>query len=277
MTVVKIVGLANATLAFMKKLPILVLTALLACFLPLRAQQAPVSSNPYDTLGRVLKPIATVFTPEATNHALSLSVVLEEMTGVPPELLGARYELLLQPPEHLLLRGVYNGTPVALCRAGNAVWVSPNGAPFNDLTNPPGDAPRHKKKKAQGLEPMVLPFPPQQLALLPILFQVKEVAAVQGLRTLEVRLMPELAKNLGVQEWYAQLTLTPGEKPEHLRLIGPGWSMAVRIERLESASSLPPETWAAPANAQRLDATQAQAWIEELSRRVDTYRPAPSR
>ncbi|XHR28988.1 MAG: hypothetical protein ACFUZC_00175 [Chthoniobacteraceae bacterium] len=261
----------------MKKLPTLVLIALLACYLPLRAQQAPVSSNPYDTLGRVLTPIASVFTPEAANHALSLSVVLEEMTGLPPELLGARYELLLQPPEHLLIRGVYNGTPVALCRAGNSVWVSPSGAPFADLANPPGEPPRHKKKKAQGLEPMVLPFPPQQLALLPILFHVKEVAPVQGLRTLEVRLMPELAKSLGAQEWHAQMTLTPGEKLDHLRLVGPGWSMTVRIERLESAPSLPPETWRAPADAQWLDATQVEAWITELSRRVDTYRPAPNR
>jgi hypothetical protein len=261
----------------MKKLPTLFLIALLACFLPLQAQQPAASSNPYDTLGRVLTPIASVFSPEAEKHALALSVVLEEMTGLPPEMLGARYELLLQPPEHLLIRGVYNGTPTTLCRAGNSVWVSPNAAPFTDLSNPPGEPVRHKKKKSQGLEPMVLPFPPQQLALLPILFQVKEVAPFQGLRTLEASLMPELAKSLGVEEWTAQLALNPAEKPERLRLIGPGWSMAVRIERLEVSPSLPPETWQAPANALRLEAPQVEQWLQELSRRVDTYRPVPNR
>jgi hypothetical protein len=264
----------------MKKLPILCFTALFACITPLRAQQAPSNSNPnpYDTLSRVLTPLASIFSPEAEKHALSATFVLEEMSGMPPGLSGASFDVLLEPPVRFLVRTNYNGTPVTVCRNGDFIWISPNVPPFSALANPPTEGAPHKKKKnASGLGPMVLPFPPQQLALLPMLFQVREAASTQGLRNLEIRLMPELAKNLGVEEWCAQLALTPAEKPQRLRLIGPGWSMSLKVANLEVMAGLPPETWKAPEGAILLDAPKVEAWMSELSRRVDTYRPTPNR
>lgn len=261
----------------MKKLPILCLTALLACITPLHAQQAPASANPYDTLSRVLTPIASVFSPEARQHALSATFVLEEMTGLPPEMAGTRFDLLLEPPEHFLLRGTYNGTPVSICRAGDSVWISPNVPPFSELANPPGEPIHHKKKKNAGLPPLVLPFPPQELALLPILFQVKEALPEDGLRMLKVQFMPEMAKSLGVEEWSARLALNAAEKPERLRIVGPGWSMSLRVEHLEISPSLPAETWQPQGDAVQLDAPKVEQWMRELSNKVDAYRPAPNR
>ena len=238
-----------------------------------QAPQSPTQtpSNPYDTLGRVLTPIASVFTPEAPRRALSATLVLEQMTDLPPELTGSRVELLLQPPEHFLLRGSYNGVPVTLCRAGNAIWVTPNIPPFSLLANPPG-APASMKAKG-GLEPMILPFPPQQLALLPLFFKIKEGTPEQGLRTLDVRLMPELARSLGVEEWSLRLSLNAAEQLMRLRVAGPGWSLAARVERLEFAASLPPATWKAPADALRLDAGKVDQWQRELSRQMEGNRP----
>ena len=193
-----------------------------------------------------------------------------------PELAGARVELLLEPPDHLLLRGLYAGTPVTLCRAGNAVWITPNTPPFNALANPPGEPPHKHKKKKQGgggLEPMVLPFSPQQLALLPILFQVKEAEPEQGLRTLEVRLMPELAHSLGVEEWSVRLSLNAAEQLARLRILGPGWTLAARVERLDYAAQLPAATWQPTGDAVQLDAPKVEQWMQELSRQVDAHRP----
>ena len=259
----------------MKKLPRLLLAALFA-FAPLvRAQQPSPTTNPYDLLSRVLVPIASVFSPEAKQHALSATLVLEAMTDLPPELAGTRVELLVQPPDHALLRGVYGGKLVTLCRAGEAVWIAPNILPSDTLAPPPVAEPvaRKKKKHQEGLGQMVLPIPPQQLALLPVLLQAKDVGEEKGLRTLEVKLMAELAHGLGVDGWSARLSLNAAGQPARLSLLGPGWSLTARVERLEYATSLPAATWQAPANALNLDAQQIQGWVDVIGRQMAGAQP----
>ena len=252
----------------MKKSLLLLLSALVAFVAPLSAQQP---ANPYDLLSRVLTPIATVFSPEATPRALSLSLVLEGMTDLPPELAGARVEILVQPPYRVLLRTTYGNQIVTLCRVGDSLWITPNTPPFSALANPPEG--KKKKGRLPGLAPIVLPFPPQQLVLLPILFQVREGAPDQDLRTLDVKLMPELARSLGVEEWSARISVGPGEKPARLRVLGPGWSVMARVERLDYAESLPATTWQAPEGALHLDSRQVTQWTDYLGRQVDAYRP----
>lgn len=262
----------------MKKLPLLLLAAL-AAFAPLLPAQQPGASqqpaNPYDLLSRVLTPIATVFSPEAAPRALSLTFALEGMTDLPPELAGARVEILVQPPDRALLRSTYGGQVVTLCREGDSLWITPNTPPFSALANPPEGLSKAKTKKGRSavLPPIALPFPPQQLALLPILFQVREGAQEQGLRTLDVKLMSELARNLGVEEWSAWIAVGPGEKPARVRVLGPGWSVSVRVERLEYAERLPAATWQAPEGAIRLNARQVTQWSDFLGRQMEAYRP----
>ncbi len=252
----------------MKKLSLLLLATGFA-FAPLTRAQQPVA-NPYDLLSRTLVPIASVFSPEAKQHALSTTLVLEEMTDLPPELVGARLELLLQPPDRALLRGLYNGKIVTLCRAGDAVWIAPKMPPFDTLALPPANEPPLKKKKhrTEGLGQMILPVPPQQLALLPILLQAKDLGDEKGLRTLEVKLMAELARGLGVEDWSLKLTLNAAGQPVRLRLVGPAWSLSARVERLEYATSLPAATWQAPADAVHLDPRQIQLWADLIARQM---------
>ena len=252
----------------MKKLPFLF--AALFAFAPLVRAQQQSAPNPYDLLSRALTPIASVFTPEAKLRALSATLVLEAMTDLPPELAGTRVELLVQPPDCALLRGLYGGKLVTVCRAGDAVWISPNIPPFDTLATPPAGEPSapKKKKRPEGLGQMVLPIPQQQLALLPVLLQAKDVGEEQGLRTLEVRLMAELARSLGVEGWSAKLSLTAAGQPARLSLVGPGWSLTARVERLEYATSLPESTWQAPADALLLNARQIQALANQIERQM---------
>jgi len=121
---------------------------------------------------------------------------------------------------------------------------------------------------------MVLPFPPQYLALLPILFQVKDAGEEHGMRALDVKLMPELAKGLGTEEWKARITVNPASQLSQLRILGPGWQLSLRVERLEYATELPIATWQAPRNALLLNAQQTQLWIQEIGRQVELHRPA---
>lgn len=259
----------------MKKLLISFFAAMVLLPAVVQAQQA-TPANPYDVLSRVLVPIASVFSPTAKQHALSAVLVLEEMTDLPPELAGSRVELLLQPPDRVLIRGIYAGKTATLCRAGESVWITPNTPPFDALANPPDEILKKKKKKKHdsgALGPMVLPFPPQQLVFLPILLQAKDAGEENGLRMLDVKLMPELAKGLGVEDWSARLSLTPANQPVRLQILGPGWSMTAKVESLEYAKELPDVTWLPPGNAVVLDAQQVQQWVDVIGRQVDTHRP----
>jgi len=260
----------------MKKITCVLLSSLFAFLAPVRAQSPAL--NAYDLLSRALQPIASVFSPEAKAHALSATLILESMTDLPPELVGARVELLLQPPERLLIRGPYNGQMVTICRDGESVWITPNVPPFAALANLPGAVSKKKKKKhvSEGLAPMVLPFTPQQLALLPVLFQVRDAGEDQGLRVLEVRLMSELARSLGVEDWSARLSLSGVGAPVRIRVFGPGWSIAVRVEHLEYATQLPAATWEPVGDAVRLDALQVRQWIDALGLQVESHRPNPA-
>jgi len=256
----------------MKKIILLFLAIALALAAPLRAQQP--EANPYDLLSRALTPIASVFSPETETHALSATLVLEEMTGLSPELVGMRVDLALQPPDRLLVRFPYQNQPVTFCRAGNSVWITPNTPPFNALANLPGEPSKKKKKNRNtGLGAMVLPFPPQQLALLPILFQVKDLGDDQGMRKIEARLMPELARNLGAEEWSAQLTLNAVGRPVRIRLVGPGWHLAVRVETLDYATQLPDATWSPAGDAIWLNPQQVHKGVETLGNLLESHRP----
>ena len=192
------------------------------------------------------------------------------MTDLPPELAGTRVELLVQPPDRALLRGLYGSKLVTICREGDTVWIAPGTPPFDALATPPAGEPPLKKKKhlSAGLGQMVLPFPPQHLALLPILFQAKDVGEVKGLRTLEVTFMAELSRSLGIEDWSVRLSLNAAGQPARLRLLGPGWSLTARVERLEYATSLPAATWQAPADSVHLDAQQIQYWVDQIGRQL---------
>lgn len=259
---------------------------------PLFAQPtADGRMNPYDLLGRTLQPIAAIFCPAPAQgqvqapRALTATLVLQEMTDLPPALVGSRIELALQPPDHVLIRGVYAGQTVTICRAGQDVWVSPASimTELSKAIAPATDSPepRKKKKKKDGiLAPMALPFPAQELAFLPILFTVKDGGANGDSRVLDVQLMPELARHLGVEEWSARLMVFPASQSRTLLtgidLSRPGWHLFARVERLEYSAELPETTWTPPAptdlavpNVAHLDAFQAKALFEALGNQID--------
>ena len=249
-------------------------------------------SNPYDLLGRTLQPIAAIFCPAPAPaqgqvqapRALTATLALQEMTDLPPALVGSRVELALQPPDHALIRGPYAGQTVTICRAGQDVWVSPASI-MTELSKaiahaPESPEPKKKKKKDGILAPMALPFPAQQLAFLPILFTVTDGGANGDARVLNVQLMPELARRLGVEEWTARLTVCQnGQSPTLLTGIDlrrPGWHLLARVERLEFSAELPATTWVPPVptdptvpNVAHLDAVHAKALFEALGNQID--------
>ena len=226
--------------------------------------------DPYSLLSRTILPIASVFSPQSSQHGLSATLVLEQMTDLPPEQAGARVEIALQPPDRALIRGPLAGEPTTLCRVGQGIWFSP-GSKIQAMLGPVEEAPKPKKKnKNKGIAPLALPFAPQQLVLLPALFVVKDEGEEAGLRILDVRLMPELARGLGIEEWHARIGVDAEAKPVRIEVARPGWHVIARVEHLEFAPSLPPATWDAPAgDVARTSGRQAKQWLEAIASRMN--------
>jgi|GEM_PF-1856132 len=248
---------------------------LLFASVPRFPARAETAINAYDQLGRTLAPIAAIFAPGSENRALVATLVLEEMTGLPPGQAGGRLELLLEPPDRVLLRGVFgssgpSGSPggkgFAACRVGQEIWIEPGQQIASVI--PPSSSPAGRKKKKKGghgLAPLKLPFPPEQLVLLPALFVVKDLPpgeAYTATRVLEARFMPMLAESLGLQEWSARLAYRGG-KLEGIELLRPGWNLKVRVETLDVRPAIPTAAWQpVSTDVIRFSGEEARRWLE---------------
>ncbi len=246
--------------------------ALLFGSLPLAAQQP---ANAYDLLGQTLAPLAAIFAPASAGAAprtMALRLELESLSLLSPEqAAGTSLELEVQPPQRARLRGKWGGQVWTVGRNGQEVWVDTGGS--LPLPGSPPEAP--KRGKGGGLPPIELPFPPQQLLLLPILFQVTDQGTFDGKRVLDLRLMPELARSLKVEGWAARIAVDPGaagttDAPRltRLELAGPQWRGAARVESYTLSANLPESHWEAPPGATRLSGAQAREWAMQLWRKT---------
>jgi hypothetical protein len=222
---------------------------LLALALLLTAPAAPAAENKYDVLAKVLMPFANVLAQQTRhpNRAVQLTARLEAMTDLPPALIGARAELVLEHPDKFRLRGPVLGETLTIGRHGQTLWVSPGSKATALLAGasttkklPPLDA------KAR-LEPFRLPVPERQLVFLPALFRVEDGGeeSLDGevCRVLGLQLAPEVERSLKVPGLSARVWVRGGGPPARLVIEQPEWQLAVRFERVEFSKSLPAATW----------------------------------
>jgi hypothetical protein len=215
----------------------------------LGSSAARAAENRYDLLGRLLMPFVNVFAKTTTNpnRALQLTAQLEQMTGVPPALLGSKAELALEFPDKLRLRAPVLGEDVTICRHGQELWAYP-ASKIEPLLQAAAAAKKLPKPDPKfRLEPFGLPIPEKQLVFLPALFQVKDIGSEpldsEPCRVLDLFLMPELAKSMKAQGWAARVWVRGNAKPARLSVAKPEWNLVVRFERVEFTPSLPESTW----------------------------------
>jgi hypothetical protein len=227
-----------------KPLRLFALAALL-CAVP----TACAAENKYDVLAKLLMPFANLLAEKSRNpqRAVQLTAQLERMTDLPPALVGARAELVLEYPDKLRVRGPVLGETLTICRDGQKLWVSPGSKASALLQLATAEKRLPAVDPKARLTPFRLPVPEKQLVFLPALFRVedggRDLVGDKGCRVLGLQLASELEQSLKAGGWSARVWV--GEKGAPLRLIveQPGWDIAVRFERVEFSKSLPPTTW----------------------------------
>jgi hypothetical protein len=238
------------------------------------APVAQAAENRYDLLGQMLLPFVNVFAKATTNpnRALQMTARLEQMTGVPPTLIGSKAELALEYPDKVRLRAPVLGEDVTICRRGQEVWAYPASKlqPLIEAAAAAKKLPKLDKKFR--LVPFALPIPEKQLVFLPVLFQVNEIGAEpldgENCRVLDLFLMPELAKSLKAKDWASRVWARPNAKPARLSVAKGDWNVVVRVEQLEFSPTLPASTWEPTAeqaaDVLQLDAPRYQQLLESL-------------
>ncbi len=222
----------------------------------------------------MLMPFVNVFAKETANpnRALQMTARLEQMTGVPPTLIGSKAELALEYPDKVRLRAPVLGEDVTICRRGQEVWAYPASKlqPLIEAAAAAKKLPKLDKKFR--LEPFSLPIPEKQLVFLPVLFQVNEIGSEsldgESCRVLDLFLMPELAKSLKAKDWAARVWARPSNKPARFSVAKGDWNVVVRVEQLEFSPTLPASTWEPTAeqaaDVLQLDAPRYQQLLESL-------------
>jgi hypothetical protein len=228
----------------------------LAVFILLGITALAAVENQYDAFAQTIAPLVQLFSAEPTKapSAAMLSLSVAEATALPPELKSAVVELRIVRPDRVRLDAKWEGETLIVCRNGQTLWASPRDTAERLLEAVPK---KKKKKKESGespvMPPMIIPLPPQQLALLPALFQVRdgEFEDFNGVsaRRLDLQLMPELGRSIGVAGWQGRLWIDAAHKPLQIEATVPAGKYSVRIDRLEYDPVFPPETWEPPKDA----------------------------
>ncbi len=223
---------------------------LLALLLP-ASPRLYARESPYDVLSRLLVPFVQVIAEKgkSTNRAMTLRAQIEQLTDLPPELVGVTVDLALQYPDKLRIHAPVLGERLTICRKGQEIWVHPGSKLQTLLAAESAEKKLPRAEKEYELAPFRLPIPEKQLVFLPLLFQARdggtEMIGDQSCRVLDLRLMPELARSLKGkdQDWTARVWVNAEDKPARLQVQRPGWSATIRFDQVTFAPSLPKATW----------------------------------
>ncbi len=244
-----------------------------------------------ELLARTLQAIVAVVepAPDSEPHTFSARLQVEKAEGVPKELLNQSAIVGFQAPDRLVVRAEYQGKTYSAGRNQQELWAYVPDKKFGVIGQPgvPRFASAPEKKDQTRLNPIKLPLPKEQIALLPLLTTVElladdDVGAVRC-HVLKVTAKPEAAVALKLPAGALQLWIRPSDDLP-LRLAyseGARVNVQVRLNDAVLAAAWPDEKWKIPAHADDKIETTAVSHLarflsvslSSLGRKVPTLGP----
>jgi hypothetical protein len=177
--------------------------ALLVC--SLKAEQA---LTPLQVFSATLTNIVQIVQPsdDAPPRTFTTHLQFSRAQGISEKFVGSTVDLALQAPDRLLISAKVAQQPYSAARNGQQVWAYVPGKNFAVIGDPgqPRFLSAPERKDTSKLEPLRLPVPPEQLALLPFLVDIKplKTETLHGVDcdVLHVRAKPEALKVLAIPQ-----------------------------------------------------------------------------
>ncbi|MFM1768730.1 MAG: hypothetical protein RJA22_1259 [Verrucomicrobiota bacterium] len=242
--------------------------------------------------GAVMK-IAGLLNAPAEGAARTFTTQLEftKAAGLPKELQGKPATLALQAPDRLRLSAEVNGESYALGRDGQELWMHVAAKKWGVVGKPgqPRFLSAPEKKDSTRLGPLRLPLPAEQLALLPLLFQVStgasETLGDARCHVLTAKPRPEAIQAIpGLPNGTLKLWVREGDLfPARLGYTdGKQTDVELTLRGAAFTEAWPAEKWRIPArDGDRIETTAvghmtrfAEVTIASLGARIPTLGPA---
>ncbi len=206
---------------------------------PLRAAEGPI----YDIFAKALAPFASAIFGAAENQpgALVAECQVADATGALSPARGTRFRLALQAPDRMRVDVVRPNEKLTACRNGNELWAVP-ADPMRALAQAAGlPASATPDSTSPPLVPLALN--PQMLAFLPIIFDVKDLGTENGQRILQFALLPEIRQSIQAEAFTGRAWVGDDYRPARIVIEGPGYSLDIRIDKLDFADRLAATAW----------------------------------
>lgn len=221
--------------------------------------QAPNTNAPAVILGNALARVASFLdaAPGTTTQTLSAQVRLVRAQGVPKDLAEARAKVAFQAPDRARVEAQMGERTYALGRHGQELWIYAGAKKFGVVGQPglPRFSTAPEKVDRTQLGRLKLPVPPEQLALLPLLFTYEplpeEIIEGEACDVFKARPQPQATQALGLPAG----TLTLAVRRKDSLPVRLGWSdgkqvdVLVEMENLRLEAAWPAAQWDIPAKA----------------------------
>lgn len=228
---------------------------------PLSAADGPV----YDVFAKALSPFASALFGGTAGQpgALVAECQVADATGALSPARGTRFRLALQAPDRLRVDVVRANEKLTACRNGNELWAVP-ADPMRGLAQAAGLPTTSDNSAAPPLVPLTLD--PQMLAFLPVVFDVKDLGTENDQRILQFGLLPQVQQSLQAEAFTGRAWIGDDYRPARIIIDGPGYSLDIRIDKLDFADRLDAAAWQ-PDNGQdvlRLPASALNGLFENM-------------
>ncbi len=233
----------------------------LLLFVPLylvRAEETP-AATPTEIFAATLQKILSIVEPTAGKAPETFSVRLEfvKVDGLPKDLAGQCATLAFQAPDRLTVSAEYKGKTYRVGRDGQQLWIHVPDKNFGVVGKPgrPRFAGAPEKKDTTKLGPIKLPWPREQIALLPLLLKVEaqpdERVDTFPCHVLSLAPKPEALEALKISGGTLKLWVREADSLP-LRIAyrdGQRVDLELQLHETKLGEAWPAEKWAIPARA----------------------------